>query len=111
MGNVEFDKHDPTSLTCPQFHGQYLHHDVITVFEREREDAPSQALVVAGRRQVSSVDDPRAGNNPSTRRDGVPIRFWCETCPAISELTMAQHKGLSLLEWRPVGRRVSYDGV
>jgi hypothetical protein len=38
--------------------------------------------------------------NPSSRRNGVVIRFWCEDCDVISELTLEQHKGNTLLRWR-----------
>lgn len=39
--------------------------------------------------------------NPSARRDGVAIRFWCETCGADNiELVVEQHKGNSFLRWR-----------
>ncbi len=36
--------------------------------------------------------------NPSKRRDGVAIGFTCEQCPAVFWVTLAQHKGATLLE-------------
>ena len=76
---IEFGKayDNATNLSCPQCRGDYLHHDVVTVFAREqdRADAPSHTLTVESCRQVR-FDDPKAGKNPSFRRDGVAIRFF-----------------------------------
>ena len=95
---------DEDWLCCPAcgFFGG-LHHDTVTIFERSQEDAPSQAL------EIDNIWKMRRGegdNNPSSRRDGVAIRFWCESCPTISELTIAQHKGTTILQWRRAGTRV-----
>jgi hypothetical protein len=38
--------------------------------------------------------------NPSSRRGGVAIRFWCEGCDSAPELTLEQHKGETHLHWR-----------
>jgi hypothetical protein len=43
--------------------------------------------------------------NPSSRRQGLAIRFFCEGCGGadsddIIELTVAQHKGSTELAWR-----------
>ena len=38
-------------------------------------------------------------NNPSLRRGGINIWFICELCQYISVLTIAQHKGKSLVRW------------
>jgi hypothetical protein len=46
--------------------------------------------------------------NPSERRGGVTIRFWCENCHSLSELALAQHKGCSVLAWRPAGHIVCH---
>jgi hypothetical protein len=42
--------------------------------------------------QDSSVRDVgELGKNPSSRRNGIAIRFWCENCDALAELTLEQH--------------------
>jgi hypothetical protein len=38
--------------------------------------------------------------NPSERRQGLAIAFSCEDCDAKLELTIAQHKGNTIVEWR-----------
>ena len=44
---------------------------------------------------------PAAGSgNPSDRRHGLAVAFTCEACPFQGELTVAQHKGATLVGWR-----------
>jgi hypothetical protein len=44
--------------------------------------------------------------NPSPRRDGIVISFFCEQCTnwgetgEVIELTLAQHKGATEIGWR-----------
>jgi hypothetical protein len=37
--------------------------------------------------------------NPSARRHGIRIEFECEDCGHASQLTLAQHKGETLVAW------------
>jgi hypothetical protein len=98
---VKFERHcaDGDWLLCPNCGEFYLHHDRVTIFERSEEDAPSHSLEVDGIWKMRKVE---GGDNPSCRRDGVAVRFWCECCSAISELTIAQHKGTTIMRWRRV---------
>jgi hypothetical protein len=88
------------ALTCPQCRGDSLHHGQVTVYDR-REDAPRITKIEVQDRtaNITAIGNKDSGN-PSERRDGVAIRFWCESCDTTSELTIAQHKGASLLGWR-----------
>jgi hypothetical protein len=45
--------------------------------------------------------------NPSWRRDGIAIEFCCEGCGSIGELTIAQHKGVTLVGWREKKERLT----
>ena len=49
---------------------------------------------------LTSEIDNKGSGNPSWRRHGLAICFECEFCGRTSELTIAQHKGQSLLAWR-----------
>ena len=93
-------------LICPHCREKYsyLHHDQVTVYSRD-EDSPrvTKTVVRDHLAEISTIDNDTSGN-PSSRRDGVAIRFWCELCHTISELTFAQHKGVTQLEWRKIGR-------
>ena len=92
---IECDDGDP--LLCPNCKFNYLHHDQVTVYYRLLEDEPSRATVV---RQGVSYPSVRR-DNPSERRNGVAISFWCESCHVISELTIRQQKGQTYFSWRP----------
>lgn len=79
-------------LCCAGCGGTYLHHDRIEVFNRSKEDALTGVRVRVAGLRVATGPDAHKGN-PSSRRDGVAIRFWCEQCPALTDLLVAQHKG------------------
>ena len=85
-------------LRCPNCRDSesYLHHEYVKVFERACEDGATIETHVYKTCTGQSVSH----RNPSRRRDGVAIGFYCEMCPARLELTIAQHKGQTLLEWR-----------
>jgi hypothetical protein len=93
-------------LICPHCGAEhsYLHHDQVTVCSRN-EDQPRVTKIVVREHlaEISTVDNGTSGN-PSWRRDGVAIRMWCELCHTISELTLAQHKGMTQIEWRVIGQ-------
>ena len=91
---------DRDVLTCPHCRGDYLHHGQVTVYDRS-EDAPRLTKIEVRDRtaNITNVDNKNSGN-PSDRRDGVAVRFWCDHCDNVSELTIAQHKGASLMGWR-----------
>jgi hypothetical protein len=86
-------------LCCPNCGSSYLHHGVITIYSSNEDDFISRTTVDPnGDVSVSRTDD---GSNPSRRRDGASIAFACEECDRDTmELTLSQHKGVTLTEWR-----------
>jgi len=112
------------SLPCPccgELCG--LHHTGVDVYERNEDseyvtktevrslvdqcDIVSEEISgpssVSHQLNVSHIKNEGSGN-PSARRHGLAIHFYCEHCGDGIELTLAQHKGHSTLEWRlPVG--------
>lgn len=92
---LKFDNYDErwgAELLCPNCGFNYLHHDRVEVFERS-EDAPQGVHVIVNDGRAT-VDSSLAGN-PSSRRHGLAIHFWCEGCKATPLLTIAQHKGVT----------------
>lgn len=89
-------------LLCPCCGENYLHQSTVEVYSRDTEDAPSRATIV-----VMEAGDPfcepkvptRTRGNPSSRRQGLRIGFWCETCDKQPSLTIAQHKGVTYVAW------------
>jgi hypothetical protein len=94
-----------------------LHHYSVSIFDR-REDAEyvtkTQVVSLHDHDGIPKLDyDPETGNslvisriksegsgNPSARRHGLIIHFYCEHCGDGIDLTLSQHKGSTLLEWR-----------
>jgi hypothetical protein len=93
---------DNKTLVCANCGGGYLHHSYIVVFHRDgREDARRTLEThVDGRTTKRKIMPSAVSDNPSMRRDGIFIGFHCEQCGTHAELTIAQHKGQSLVEWR-----------
>jgi hypothetical protein len=104
---------DSCILACPHCRGDYLHHTGVSIYERECEDgATTEFRISAGRGDVGLDPDQNrrataiqirqdtARDNPSDRRGGIAIRFYCEFCNKSSELIVSQHKGNSYFAWR-----------
>lgn len=93
-------------LLCPACGSNYLHHGTVTVFSNE-EDAPETTITEVSAAGVTTVRRaPRAGSGtPSSRRDGLLIRFECEECHGDFELAIAQHKGNTQVAWRTVSTK------
>ncbi len=86
-------------LQCPFCGSEYLHHMKITTFDRgEDGETAVRTEIVGSQVSVNPLDEGR--DNPSSRRDGMKIDFWCEGCgSAPIALTIAQHKGMTEIGW------------
>lgn len=82
------------NLQCPACGGDYLHHHKVEVFDRKPDAEVGLHVVVEG--EGATVDTDIQGN-PSSRRHGLMIHFWCETCDNRSVLSVVQHKGTTFL--------------
>jgi hypothetical protein len=93
--------HDPQALECPRCRGEwfYLHHDRVESFERGEDAKCVNKTTITGK--MTAVDHvPNGGSgNPSPRRHGLRIHFWCEACGDGLILNLLQHKGATILEW------------
>lgn len=92
---LEFNEHN--ELLCPECKGNYLHQDKVVVFNPEQEDAKEGVKVVVDGLKVAV--EPELDGNPSRRRQGMLISFWCEGCDANPVMTIAQHKGNTIMRW------------
>ncbi len=86
-------------LLCPRCGDGYLHHARLVVYDR-REDGPEVTVTTIdnGEARRGTIDNKRSGN-PSARRDGLYVEFWCEACGDGLRLNVAQHKGQTDLFW------------
>jgi hypothetical protein len=113
------------ALACPHCGSANLHHYGFTDYDRD-EDAATVEIVdcgsvifddtgerhsVWGRVGCASpavgsnlqvFSDLSSDRNPSARRHGIVVKFWCECCPNISLLCIDQHKGYSFIGWRAI---------
>lgn len=75
----------------------WLHHVRVDTFERS-EDA-DEGLHVTTTGDNVTVNRMLLGN-PSTRRQGLIIYFFCEVCPARPRLLISQHKGQTFFDFQ-----------
>ena len=87
-------------LACPSCGCNNLHHGKVTIFSRAEDDAEVTVVTASGS-NVSMRNVANASTeNPSRRRHGLRIQFWCEICnDNVFELCIAQHKGTTYLHW------------
>jgi hypothetical protein len=94
---------DPSDggLACPACGCNNLHHDGIRYFTRCEDDEDVQVVMVGGYEEdVRVTTRPNSGSgNPSGRRSGMVVQFYCEVCPVLSSLAIYQHKGTTYIEW------------
>lgn len=79
-------------LKCPACGHTDIHHDRIEIFERGEDSETGVHVTVT---EGSAVMDTNLAGNPSVRRHGFKVHFWCEACPAKSVLAVSQHKGVT----------------
>ena len=82
-------------LLCPSCGGNFLHHDRFEAFEcNEDQESGIHVVVECGKATINQS----LAVNPSGRRHGLSIHFWCEGCSAKPVLTISQNKGNTLLD-------------
>jgi len=90
-------------LHCPHCAGTNLHHIRSEVYNRASEDDYFGTMSITDDAPPECVKDMKFetsfSNNPSTRRNGIRIFFYCEWCPEVSVLDIIQHKGSTYVVW------------
>lgn len=90
-------KFDDDVLLCPVCKEFYLHHNDTTVYSRSEDEKECLKTTVGHKRTETCIVNNTG--NPSSRRDGICIHFWCETCDSKPVLEISQHKGLTFVKW------------
>jgi hypothetical protein len=90
-------------LKCSICLGENTHHHQVRVYNRKEDALDGMRAVIDW--DTVSVDGLLL-ENPSARRHGVSVLFSCEGCQALSELTISQHKGATMLAVRYAGYRL-----
>jgi len=91
-------------LSCPYCQDQSIHQTKVEVFDREEDREDETYTVVEYKRAETTVptgliNDSVKNKNPSDRRQGLLITFFCETCDDNPVLAIAQHKGFTYIDW------------
>jgi len=91
------------TVLCPNCKGGYLHQGAVFVYERASEDAKDITRISISENgtcvSTEKIPDKDSGN-PSARRNGIKIQFWCEGCGDLNQmLCIYQHKGATFIEW------------
>jgi len=86
------------AICCHHCGFDYLSFLQVIVAFREEDCATGIGVVVNKELGFRVSDDIKA--NPSNRRSGIIIQMQCENCPEITELSLAEHKGLMIVQTR-----------
>ena len=92
-------KIDDITLMCPECKYNNLHQDTVAIFNCEEDRNEGTHVEVDG--DKIHIDKSMKGN-PSPRRHGLSIHFWCETCGEEHPghiLNIYQHKGETHMGW------------
>jgi hypothetical protein len=90
-------------LTCP-CGGEYLHQRSTTIYERAEDELRTTVIAQRGK-EVQATEFPSKDTcNPSERRQGLIIDFYCEDCSygkygKEMRLAVWQHKGCTYVGW------------
>jgi hypothetical protein len=95
---------------CPLCGGFNLHHMDVIVYNRPEDDDVTKVTEVRPLETRSLLADSKSCGNPSSRRDGLRVTMWCETCESAPDadpdadlrhfsLLIYQHKGTTYVEW------------
>lgn len=82
-------------IRCAHCGGNNTHHDKVEIWNRRNDGQTGLHVSVTGNKLMA--DDNVITGNPSSRRQGLSVKFWCESCLHWSELLLAQHKGMTHL--------------
>jgi hypothetical protein len=89
-----------------------LHHFKVEFFARREDDDLTHETQIelsnGGRwaNVTTTLVNSRRSRNPSYRRTGLIVSFCCEHCSGLTELHIAQHKGIEYLSLVKGGRRI-----
>ncbi|MCR5874394.1 hypothetical protein LRS10_09585 [Phenylobacterium sp. J426] len=102
-----------SELLCPRCGGGNLHHEIVRVFDRHEDEHQTTVTQVRGSETIVSHQPSEGSGNPSSRRHGLTISFFCEACSRGQGddvvLTIAQHKGATEVLWRFEGGNADSD--
>lgn len=96
--NIKFN--NKLKLKCPCCGEEYIRHTGVKVFSRKEDDEYTSVTKVECDGEINHrLLLSNLTNNPSKRREGLIIKFFCEICQSTFSLAISQHKGNTFFEW------------
>ena len=105
------DREEDSGLNCPDCGNANLHQSIVTILNRDGEDA-NTGLKLEVRRTAMRVNNELEFLG---RRNAITIAFWCEHCGPgagpgpggenIKQLVIQQHKGTTYIGWEARPRK------
>jgi len=101
-------------LICPNCGETYLHQTDVAIFHRVEDGDQVKVTTITEDGVHEAVIANDVSLNPSSRRHGLRISFWCEHCDGgltdeerengvtsnqVPDLAIYQHKGITFIEW------------
>jgi len=96
-----------SSLICPICEGDNLHQQAVAFYDHT--PTGNRGFFITPDIEGVEHNSLHADLfNPSSRRQGMRVSFWCEHCRETPDLLVVQHKGTTYLGWEeePSGSRV-----
>lgn len=84
-------------LMCPHCGQIFLHQYKTEIFDRKEDDIEGLHVITDTEKGIIIKKD--LEGNPSKRRDGLRVHFFCEICSASSALEIYQHKGQTFIKF------------
>jgi hypothetical protein len=104
-----YSEYDEQVLICPSCGIENLHVNKTFNYSRGEDKKIVQRTTqdAGGNVKIEHVDNVESGN-PSDRRDGLKIQFYCEAGCMVT-LSMAQHKGNMFFKWQEIRKMNSQE--
>jgi len=91
------DEDKENLLVCPHCGEVFLHQYKTEIFDRDEDELEGFHVITDRENDIIIKRD--LEGNPSKRRDGLKIHFFCEMCSAKSVLDIYQHKGQTFVKF------------
>jgi len=91
------DKKHELKFKCAECGYEYIHQYRVEVFERHEDEKECLHVIIENGLSVDRSNK----SNPSLRRQGIRIKFYCEGCAYDTVVELLQHKGETFINVFP----------
>ena len=94
----ENDIHGSSHVKCIHCECKLLHQFKVEVFFRKEDNINGLHAIIDESGIEKNIKKNNQVYNPSSRRNGIIIHFYCEHCKKVSLLHIVQHKGCTYID-------------